>query len=113
MAEPTITEVFGAGASQTGTTLTIDKADLAAAGLSTATENTAESLLAAILVLAQTTLTESNFETNSDQSVTVVPGFSAIVQRDDGTGVFADYRQTQFNVNFHKADGGGFDPDDY
>ena len=113
MAEPTIIQVFGAGATQSGSTLTISKTDLQAVGLTPSASNTAESLLAAVLFLAQNYLTQTNFDANLDQSVTITPGFNSIVQRDDGTGVFVEYRQNQFNVNLHKTDVTTLDPDDY
>ena len=113
MAEPTLAEVFGANAAQTSSTITISKADLATVGLTTSATNTAESLLAAIVAIARSSLSEANFEANIDQSVTVLSGFDSIVPRADGSGGFLSYRQTQLNVNFHKLDAGAFDPDDY
>lgn len=113
MAEPTLTEVFGASATQTGTTITIDKSDLTAVGLTADATNTAESLLSAILLLAKSSLTQTSFEANSDQSITIEPGFDSIIQRDDGTGTFINYRQNQLTVNLHKLDSDGIDPDDY
>ncbi|MBC1242280.1 hypothetical protein GNE10_35350, partial [Nostoc sp. 2RC] len=58
MAEPTLTQVFGANATQDATTITITKADLTGVGLTAASENTAESLFTAIVLKAQTALTE-------------------------------------------------------
>ena len=113
MAEPTLVEVFGDGASQTATTITIDKADLSAVGLTPGAENTAESLLSAVLLLAKGILTQAAFDSNSDQSITIEPGFDSIIQRDDGTGNFINYRQNQLTVNLHKLDSDGIDPDDY
>lgn len=113
MAEPTLADVFGGNASQTTTTLTIEKSDLAAVGLTASATNSAESLLAALLVIARSALSQSNFESNLDQSVTILPGFNSIVSRDNGTSQFTSYRQTQLNVNFHKLDDGAFNPDDY
>jgi hypothetical protein len=43
-------EIFGGNASQTVTTLTISKVDLTAVGLTPTADNTAESLLAAIIL---------------------------------------------------------------
>ncbi|MEM6436176.1 MAG: hypothetical protein AAF773_20340 [Cyanobacteria bacterium P01_D01_bin.115] len=113
MAEPTIPAVFGAGATQDGTTLTINKADLVAVGLTADASNTAESLLTAIILLAKSALTEDGFNTNLDQSLTVADGFSSIVQRDDGTGTFVNYRQSQLTVSLHTADSFSLDPDDF
>ena len=113
MAEPTITQVFGAGATQTATTISINKSDLAAIGLTPSATNTAESLLAAIVIFAKGYLTQSKFEANTDQSITIEPGFDSIISRDDGAGNLISYRQTQFNINLHKLDAGTLDPDDY
>ncbi|MEO1682639.1 MAG: hypothetical protein AAFS06_05190 [Cyanobacteria bacterium J06631_12] len=112
MAEPTITGVFGSNAAQTATTLTIDKADLAAVGLTAAPSNTAESLLTAILLLAKGRLSQSAFDSNLDQSLTLTDGFQSIVQRDNG-GTLENYRQIQVNVNFHTVDSSNLDPDNY
>lgn len=58
MAEPTLQDVFGTGATQNSTSITIQKSDLAAAGLTAAATNTAESILVAVLKLATDKLTE-------------------------------------------------------
>ena len=113
MAEPTITQVFGAGASQDATTITIIKSDLVSTGLTTSATNTAESLLAAILLKAKVTLTQTGFDSNSDQSIVIEPGFDSIVTVDDGTVGLINYRQSQLNINLHRLDAGGIDPDDY
>lgn len=113
MAEPTIQEIFGSGASQTATAITIDKADLSAVGLTAGSDNTAESLLSAVLLLAKGALTQTSFDSNSDQSITIEPGFDSIIQRDDGAGNFINYRQNQITVNLYKPDSDGIDPDDY
>lgn len=112
MAEPTLADVFGANASQSSTTLTISKADLAAAGLTASSDNKAESLLAALILLAKDALTATNFAANSDQSITITNGFNSIVQRDNGDGNFSEYRQFQYNFNAHKLDNVALDPDE-
>lgn len=111
MAEPTLTGVFGAGAAQTATTLTIDKADLSAVGLTASPSNTAESLLGAIVLLAKNALTQAAFDSNLDQSVVVADGFNSIVSRDDGSGTLTSFRQVQLNVNLHASDNFTLDPD--
>lgn len=113
MAEPTITQVFGAGATQSGSSITILKSDLEAVGLTPSASNTAESLLTAIFLIARASLSQANFESNPDQSIVIAPGFDSIVQRDDGAGGIASYRQNQFNLNLHKPDSDIIDPDDY
>lgn len=112
MAEPTLTQVFGAGAAQTATTITITKADLTVTGLTASASNTAESLLAAIVLKAQGYLTDANFDANIDQSITITPGFNSIVTRPVAGGSTAEYRQFQYSVNAHKLDNLALDPDD-
>lgn len=113
MAEPTITQVFGAGATQSASQLTISKTDLAVVGLTASATNTAESLLAALLFLAKNYLTQAAFDANADQSIVILPGFNSIVQRAAADGNFAEFRQNQFNVNLHSPDSSTLDPDDY
>lgn len=112
MAEPTLTEIFGAGATQTASSITIQKADLSTIGLTASPSNTAESLLAAIVLKAKVFLTDETFAANPDQSITVVTGFNSIIQRTDAAGVTSEYRQFQYNLNAHKLDNTALDPDD-
>jgi hypothetical protein len=112
MAEPTLIQVFGAGATQTSTEITILKADLAAVGLTASSTNSAESLLAAIVLTGKAYLTQANFDANTDQSITILPGFNSIVQRSDSAGNFTEYRQFQYQFNAHKLDNSALDPDD-
>jgi hypothetical protein len=110
MAEPTLQEVFGAGATQTATTITILKADLA---LTASATNRAEQLLAGICKKASTNLTSSNFSTNGDQSITVSTGFDSLVYRTIGTAQ-QTLLQTQLTFNFAKIQTtSGISPDDY
>lgn len=113
MPEPTLINVFGTGASQTATTLTIDKAALAAVGLTASANNTAESLLAAVILQAQSELTQTKFGTNPDQSVYIAPGFNSIIQRDDGNGINVETRQNQLTINFHTPSPSVITPDSY
>lgn len=112
MAEPTLTDIFGAAATQSATTLTIAKADLASVGLTASATNTAESLLVAILLRAKALLTTANSETNPDQSITIAEAdfnFQTLVTRNNTT-----YRQATYTVNLQKLDAGAnIDPDDY
>ena len=112
MAEPTLTQVFGAGATQTTTTLSIAKADLAALGLTASADNKAESLLVALLLQAKTALTPTTLETNLDQSISVAESdfnFQTLVTRNNRT-----YRQSTYTINLQKLDQGNtVDPDDY
>ncbi|MBH8575460.1 hypothetical protein I8752_21095 [Nostocaceae cyanobacterium CENA369] len=79
MAEPTLTDVFGTGTTQDGTSLTILKANLP--GLTASSSNTPESLLTGILLKAQTALTSDNRDANIDQSLsietTTTPSFTS------------------------------------
>lgn len=112
MAEPTLTSIFGAGATQTATTLSIAKADLATLGLTASATNTAESLFVALLLQAKSVLTAASLETNPNQSVTVAEAdfnFQTLVTRNNAT-----YRQSTYTVNLQKLDtGANIDPDDY
>jgi hypothetical protein len=69
MAEPTLQQVFGSNAVQDATTLTISKADLT--GLTASANNTAESLLVALILKAETYLNDTNQANNIDQSVSI------------------------------------------
>ena len=109
MAEPTLQQIFGANATQTATTLTISKADLAAVGLSASATNTAESLFVGIMLLAANYLTEANQQTNPDIQVTVVDSFQSLTTRNN-----QQYRQKTYSLNLQKLDASvGIDPDDY
>ncbi|MBW4479687.1 MAG: hypothetical protein KME54_23280 [Tolypothrix brevis GSE-NOS-MK-07-07A] len=109
MAEPSLTAVFGNNATQDETTLTISKADLATVGLTSSVTNTPESLLAAIIALAQVSLTEVAYNANLDQSIIISDTPDLLVTRNNVL-----YRQATKTVEFYKPDdSGNFDPDDY
>lgn len=109
MAEPTLQEVFGSGATQDATTITILKSDLP--GLTATSDNTAESLLVGILLKNLAGLSQTNFDTNLDQSIYVATGFPNFAFRGPDN---SQYRVDQLTVNFAKFDTGGvIDPDDY
>ncbi|MFM6920540.1 MAG: hypothetical protein ACKPKT_23685 [Dolichospermum sp.] len=112
MPQPTLTEVFGSGATQTATTLTISKSTLAAVvGLTATQDNSAESLLAAILLIAKINLTETKFELNVDQSIVIGNGFRSTTVRGDNNTPYVTDRLT---VDFSKIDPQTpLDPDDY
>ncbi|HCF27622.1 MAG TPA: hypothetical protein DEV81_10590, partial [Cyanobacteria bacterium UBA11049] len=100
---------FGTNATQTATTLTITKADLATVGLSASANNSAESLYVAMLLLAKNYLTDANLTSNTEQSISIVDSFDSLVTR--GTN---QYRQKTYSVNLQKLDTGStIDPDDY
>lgn len=108
MSEPTLTEVFGAGATQDETTITIPKGNLP--GLTAAAQNTAESIIAGLCLLLTTTLSTTNQSNNTDQQVTVAySGFPTFVTRNN-----VRYRQDIYNLNFETVDTQtGIDPNNY
>ncbi|MDZ8190010.1 MAG: hypothetical protein RMX96_34890 [Nostoc sp. ChiSLP02] len=109
MAEPTLVQVFGSGATQDASTLTIQKSALATTGLTATSNNTAESLLVAIILKASSYLTATNLDANTDQSLSVEQGYSSIAIRNNST-----YRQDSFTVNLQKPDtSGSIDPNLY
>lgn len=112
MAEPTLTQVFGAGAIQDATTLTIAKADLSAVGLTASATNTPESLFVALLLLAKNQLSTANQELNVEQSITLSEqdfDFQTLVTRNNQT-----YRQSTYTVRLQRLDTTAtIDPDDY
>ncbi|MDZ8227526.1 hypothetical protein [Nostoc sp. ChiVER01] len=111
MAEPSLTAVFGSNATQDATTLTISKADLAVTGLTPSANNTAESLLIAIMLKFKLVLTDEARDTNIDQSVAVVAGFSpSITTRNDNV-----YLRNTISVEIDRILTGAetIDPDNY
>jgi len=111
MPEPSLIQVFGAGASQTATNFTILKADLATVGLTASATNTAESLIVALLLLAGGYLSTTNQDsTNQDIQITVTDsGFPQLISRNS-----AQWRQITYNINLQTPDSGFvIDPDNY
>lgn len=111
MAEPTLTQVFGANATQSASTLTISKTDLATVGLTASSSNTAESLIVALILLAGTYLKTTNQTSiNTDIQVTIDDsGFPQLVSRNS-----VQWRQITYNVNMQTLDTGfTIDPDNY
>jgi hypothetical protein len=110
MAEPTLQEVFGAGATQTATAITILKADLSMTASAT---NRGEQLFAAIVKKASVNLTEANFALNTDQSINIAAGFDSLVYRTIASTT-TTLLQSQLNINFNKIQASsGVTPDDY
>jgi hypothetical protein len=99
MAEPGLTAIFGANATQSATELVISKVDLALVGLTATANNSPESLLTAIVKKAELTLTPTNQDTNPDQSIVIEPGLSSLPERN---GV--SYRRNQRTISFDKPD---------
>lgn len=110
MAEPTIQDIFGAGATQTATTITILKSDLP---MTAAAANKGEQIFAAIAKKAATYLTTSAFGNNSDQSINISAGFDSLVYRTIGNDTLT-FLQSQLTVNFAKLQSSsGITPDSY
>lgn len=109
MAEPTLVEVFGNGATQDATTITIQKSSLPR--LTPNATNTAESLLTGILLKAQEGLPQSSFDTNLDQSIYISPGFPGFTVRGANN---ESYRVDSLTVSLAKVDTSAIiDPDAY
>ncbi|MEH2023922.1 hypothetical protein [Nostoc sp.] len=98
MAEPTFVEVFGAGATQDSSSITIQKAALLR--LIASSNNSAESLLTGILLTAQTNLIQANFDTNFDQSIYIASGYPSFANRANNE----QHRVDQLIVNLAKLD---------
>ncbi|MBE9202111.1 MULTISPECIES: hypothetical protein [unclassified Nodularia (in: cyanobacteria)] len=118
MAEKTVAETFGAGAARLASGVTtsesglfIPDSALVTSGLATPATATAEGHLAAILVGAQSALTQSSYDTNIDQSLYLAPGFASFTTR----GVDNDpYRIDQIVISLAKLDSGStIDPSAY
>lgn len=87
MPEPTITETFGAGAAQTSSAITIQKAPMAEFGLTADANNKAEGLLGGIIAVAAKNLTEANRATDRpNRSVTITPAGFDVVEDPPGSG---------------------------
>lgn len=109
MAELTLTQVFGASATQDATTLTITKSDLTSTGFTASSSNTAESLVVALLKKWQATMTPTAQESNPDIQVTIEDSFQSIVTRND-----TQYRQFTKSINLQIEDTtSDIDPDDF
>lgn len=107
MVELTLQDVFRAGATQTGTTLTIAKVDFPT--LTAAADNRAEQLFVALLLKAEAALTTTRQDTNPEQSITIEDSFQTLITRNS-----QQYRQVTKSVNLQKLDvTAGIDPDDY
>ncbi|GAX37883.1 hypothetical protein [Nodularia sp. NIES-3585] len=118
MAEPTVEQVFGAGATRLasgattpGAGLFIPDSALTAAGLDNPSTATAEGHLASILLTAKTALSQSNFDSNIDQSIVIEDGFANILQRGEN---LTEYRNDPLTVNLWKpSTGNSRNPNDY
>ncbi|MEH1857491.1 MAG: hypothetical protein V7L21_05715 [Nostoc sp.] len=118
MAEPTLVQIFGTGATRlaSGATtpssgLFIPDSALQTAGLNTPSTGSAEGHLAAVVLNAKTYLTQANFDANIDQSLIIANGYSSFTTRGTNND---SYRQDQLTLTLAKIDiGATLDPDSY
>jgi hypothetical protein len=110
LAEPTLQNIFGAGATQTINTITIVKADLP---MTATASNRGEQVFAAIAKKASLELTSANFGTNPDQSISISSGYNQTVYRTiNGNPV--EHLQVPLTIAFTKPQTtAGITPDDY
>lgn len=98
MAVPTLADIFGPGASQTATSITISKADLPT--LTASATNTAQQLLVAILLKAQAILNPTARDSNPDIKATIDYGGQTIFPIANSTDLD---RQDTYTVTLHKT----------
>lgn len=97
MAVPTLAEVFGPGASQTATTLTINKADLPT--LTASADNTAQQLVVGIILKIMQKLSPENHDADPDVKIEISNGGQSVIP---GTGG-VNSRQDNFPMTFYKS----------
>ncbi|TAF07768.1 MAG: hypothetical protein EAZ77_08645 [Nostocales cyanobacterium] len=118
MAEPTIAQIFGTGATRLASGaaapsagLFIPDSALVSAGLATPSTAKAEGHLVAVVLNAKTALTQTGFDADTDQSVFVASGSPYFTSR--GTNN-TSYRVDQFTFNLAQLDQlATIDPDNY
>lgn len=107
MAKPSLTDVFGAGATQDATTVTIQKSSLVT--LTASGTNTAESILMSILITAKPVLTVAARDADPDIKVAIEDGFEQTAFRGANR-----YNQIGINVTAQKlTPASAIDADDY
>ncbi|MDB9349031.1 hypothetical protein PN509_18240 [Nodularia spumigena CS-588/02] len=111
MAEPLLTDVFGATATQTETQLIINKADLVDVGLTASATNTAESLFVSLQMKARQSLTEANFQLNTEQNLYYSDGFPSFITKGETA---ESWRVEQISWNIASPNTGvSLNPNDY
>lgn len=100
MAEPTIQDVFGAGATQDATTLHILKANLPT--LTATATNRGEQLFMAILLKAKSNLTTTARDADLDRSVAIESSFDQVTSR-TVNGVTTNYYQSGLSLSAQKV----------
>lgn len=106
--EPTVEDIFGAGTTQTATTISIPKANLP--GLTVLAANTGEQLAAGLALRMEQGLTQTNFDSNINQNIYVSRGSNFTTFRGENN---ANYTVRQLVFNFAELDEGDIDPDKY
>jgi hypothetical protein len=110
MAEPLLTDIFGASATQDATHIHIKKSDLP---MTAAAVNGAEQILAAVVKKASSSLTAAAFASNPDQSISIAPGHDQLVYRTIA-GINTAFLQSALTCTFAKIQPtNGITPDDY
>lgn len=101
MPKHTLTEIFGANATQSATEIIIQKSDLPT--LTATADNSGSSVLLAIILLAAIIATQENYDNDNDLEKTmyIEDGFSSIVNRGENA---VPYRNDQKVINFSKID---------
>ena len=111
MAEPLITDVFGPGATQTATTITILKADLPT--LTPSATNRGEQVFVGIVLRARQNLTVAARSTDFDRSIAIEDGFDQVTSRTMGTTTNY-YYQSGLTITAQKLNtNSAIDADDY
>jgi hypothetical protein len=100
MAEPTLIQLFGAGASQTATQLLIEKAALSAIGLQASDSNTAESLLMCLILISAQQLTQTNLDANIEQHLVIEPSTQENIVLRNGQR----FRQTVYTIEVYSPE---------
>lgn len=111
MAEPTLTEVFGAGALEDALAIVVTKAAMAERGLTPAAQNTAESMFVAMLLNARLQLTPDGRAADiANRNVTIE--FSGQDLVDQGAGNV--FLRDTFQVSLYRPTTiAAIDPDNY
>jgi hypothetical protein len=101
MAEPALTEIFGAGATQTATTITISKSELELDA--NTTTHGAEQIVAALVKKLLATATPTMRESNPDRSIAVETDLGQLVSIIQGSNVVQLYEHA-LKVTLRKPD---------
>lgn len=113
MPEPTLSETFGANATQNATSVTIDKTPMSEYSLTPSASNKAEGLLTGMIAVASKNLTETNRALDRENRHLTVnyAGFDVI---EDPVGSGQYYRRDIWTVIAYKSQPNTpFDLDDY